>query len=111
MSAMCTIRVMSEADVTLATSALTATHETREMHVMLVHPATLSPDARNEVRPPSVPTHVPGQPLGPTIRDAQPPAARSIGQAHAPNNVTRALRRRPSKPPLEKTMAVFASPS
>jgi len=84
MSATCTIRVMSEADVTLATSALTATHETHEMHemhemhVMLAHPATLSPDARNEVRPPNVP---------------------------------RALRLRPSKPLLEKTMAVFACPS
>lgn len=100
MSATGTIRVMNEADVTLATSALTA---------------TLSPDAMIEVhrpvRPLSVPAHAPGQPQGPTIRGAQPPAARSPGQARAPNNVPRALHGRSSKPLLEKTMDAFACPS
>jgi hypothetical protein len=102
MSATWPIHVMNEAGVILAT---------HEMHAMLAHLATLSPDARNEVRPPNVPSHAPDQPPGPTIRDAQPPVARSLGQARAPNNVPRALRRRPSKPPLEKTMAEFACPS
>jgi hypothetical protein len=108
MSAACTILVMHKAGVVLEMSALTATHE---MHAMLAHLATLNPDARHEIRPPNVLAHAHGQPQDPTIPGAQPLVARSPGQARALNNGPRVRRRRPSKPPLEKTMAGFACPS